>query len=567
MRFAMTLAAALIVVSGPHHRHAHSAALPVPGTLFTLAGAGTDDEALGEGLPAALAPLEDPSALAALPDGSFLVGSEGAVWRVGPQGRLQRVAGQPEREGYTGDGGPALAAEVSPDHLAARSDGAFFLADEDNQRVRMVAADGTITTVAGGGTSRADGVPALRAAIGDPVAIAALPGGGVAIADGGQRVRAVGPNGLIRTVAGGGRDDAIHGEPATQADLTADGIAAEPDGSLLLVDRRHAAIDRVTPDGTIHVAARLPGGHGVEPTAVAVLPGGAFAFAASDPDDFSAGATRVYRVGPDGAVRRVAGGGPFAAGPLAGLARRGDGGPATATALAHAVGLSALPDGGLLLSTDTAGDFADGDVVTYIAPDAPAVLAVAMRRDRARVFRPGRANAVHVALTLPATVTLRAGGRQVSRVLPAGQSTMALPPLSARPHTVTLAATDGAGRGAYDRAAVFPVGWLPEDTARIVVDAVAPKRASTVCWRFAGGRVDCQDESEAGDACAMISVRYAHERVRWGVYRGCERRRHPRYTRRPRPLRRRDWNCVPGNDQCEPALLGRVREADIVPQA
>jgi hypothetical protein len=275
----------------------------------------------------------------------------------------------------------------------------------------------------------------------------------------------------------------------------------------------------------------------------------------------------VYRVSSDGIVRLIAGGGAFAPALLTGLTRRGDGGPATAQPLARAVELSALPDGGLLLSTDP-GDFleADGDVVTYLAPDAPAVLAVAMRRDGARVFRPGRANAVHVALSLPATVTLKAGGRSVSRALPAGQSTVALPPLSARPHAVTLAATDGAGRGAYDHAAVFPAGWLPEETARIVADAVTPERVATICKRFAGGRVDCQDDSE-GDPCVTISIRYADERVRWATYRGCVARAHPHYTRPPRPLRRRDWHCDPAGDRCEPALVGRVRETDIVPQA
>jgi hypothetical protein len=133
--------------------------------------------------------------------------------------------------------------------------------------------------------------------------------------------------------------------------------------------------------------------------------------------------------------------------------------------------------------------------------------------------------------------------------------------LPALPHTVRLAAADGAGLGAYDRGAVFPTGWLPEDTARIVADAVDPPRSAITCRRFGAGRVDCQDETE--DTCRMVSVHYARERVRWGAYRGCEPRAHPRYTRAPRPLRARDWHCRP---RCRPALLGRVREADIVPQ-
>jgi hypothetical protein len=567
MRFAMTLAAALIVISGPHHHRPHARAAAAPPAVFTVAGAGTNDDVLAEGRAAAVAPLEDPSALAGLPDGSFLVGAEGVVWRVGASGRLQRVAGRRENEGYTGDGGPALAAEVRPDHLAALPGGGFLLADQSNQRVRMVAADGTITTVAGGGTSIADGVPALRAALGDPLAIAALPGGGFVVDDSDELIRAVAPDGTIRTVAGGGRDDRIHGQPATAAHLRPADVAAQPDGTLLLADPLNGTVDRVAPDGTLHVAARPPGADDVTPTLVTALPGGGFAFAAVDPHDGSKPRTRVYRVGPDGTVRRVAGGGPFAAAPLSGLTRRGDGEPATALPPAYPVALSALPDGGLLLSTDVAGDEADGDVVTYIAPDAPALLAVALRRDGARVFRPGRPNAVHVVLSRPATVTLTAGGHRVTRALAAGQSAVPLPAaLAVRAYTVTLAAADGAGRAAYDRGAVFPVGWLPEDVARIVTDAVAPERAATICRRFAAGRIDCQDESE-GKPCQVISVRYAHERVRWGVYRACEPHARPRYTRAPRPLRARDWHCVPSFETCRPELLGRVPESDIVPQA
>ena len=63
--------------------------------------------------------------------------------------------------GYAGDGGPATAAELSlPRGLMVTSSGAVIFADSNNQRMRMVDASGTITTIAGNGVQGAasDGV-------------------------------------------------------------------------------------------------------------------------------------------------------------------------------------------------------------------------------------------------------------------------------------------------------------------------------------------------------------------------------------------------------------------------
>jgi hypothetical protein len=554
-----TLLAVALALAAP-------AAADAAGEVFTLAGAGPDESSRAEGAPAAVAGLQDPAPVAPLPGGGFLVGTEGTVWRVDPQGALHRVAGQLEDEGYTGDDGPALEAEIHVDHLAALPGGAFLLVDENRQRVRMVAPDGTITTVAGGGTSTADGVPALQAALERPEGVAALPGGGFVVEDGEELIREVGPDGLIRTVAGGGKDEHIHGEPATAADLYATDVAVAADGTLLIADQGNRTIDRVAADGTIHVAARPPKGGDASPLLVAALPDGGFAFAAQVLNDFNGGSVRLYRVDPGGTPRRVAGGGPYAVNAPRGLLRRVDGGPATGLALPSATSLTALPDGGLLFSYSTDRGDPEGDLVTYVAPPAPAVLAVALRRDAARVFAPGRANVVHVALTLPATVTLAAGGHSVTRALPAGTSAVPLPgPLPARETTVTVTAADAAGRGAYDRAQVFPPGWLPEQTAQLVGNSVLSDASVDECRRYAAGRVDCLAGIDAHDRCRALSVRLAHARLTWGAYHACKTHAHPRYTRGPLRLRRRDWHCESDDPFCRPALFGRLREADVIP--
>jgi hypothetical protein len=343
-------------------------------------------------------------------------------------------------------------------------------------------------------------------------------------------------------------------------------VAVAADGTLLIADGSHGTVDRVAADGTIHVAARPPRSDET-PELVTALPDGGFAFATNVTSDAADVVTRLYRVAPGGAPRRVAGGGPFAADAPLGLARRVDGGPATSAEFDSGTALSALPDGGLLWSYEPGVGNLDGDVVTYIAPDAPGLLGVALRRDGHRVFAPGRANVVHVALTLPATVTLTAGGHSVTRALPAGQSAVPLPRrLSREAHGVTVTAADAAGRRAGDRTQVFPPGWLPTETAQLVGDAVLPDAETSDCRRFAGGRVDCMDGTPHDD-CRAVSLRFAHGRLSWGVYHACRTRAHPRFAQAPRRLRRRDWHCDELDPHCQPALFGRLRELDVIPAA
>src|SRR3954467_6912500 len=71
-------------------------------------------------------------------------------------------------QGFSGDGGPAIAGQVgSPFGIAVTADGGFLISDSSNDRVRKVSRDGTIVTVAGGGDESAvgDGIAATAAFI------------------------------------------------------------------------------------------------------------------------------------------------------------------------------------------------------------------------------------------------------------------------------------------------------------------------------------------------------------------------------------------------------------------
>jgi YD repeat-containing protein len=248
---------------------------------------------------------------------------------------------------YSGDGGPATAAQVAPQGLAVGPDGSLYIASPPSgaNRVRRVASDGIMTTFAGTGAACSataacgDGGPATQAQFASPFAVAVGPDNSLYISDGNPRVRKVGPDGIITTIAGTGTlGFSGDGGPATLAQLgTILSLAAAADGSVYIDDQGNKRIRRVGPDGIISTVAgrdasgRFSGDGGpatlaqlADPRGVAVGPDGSVYIA-------DVGAQRVRRVTPDGIVRTIAGSGDFGF--------SGDNGPATAASFRspHAV--------------------------------------------------------------------------------------------------------------------------------------------------------------------------------------------------------------------------------------
>jgi len=135
------------------------------GNISTYAGNGTSGYS-GDGGYATLAELANPAALAVDPSGNLYVGDSGCqcVRIVKVDGSIDTFAGN-GNFGFSGDGGPATAAELSnPQSLAVDNEGVLYIADAINVRVRKVVG-GDIYTVAGSGNSAysGDGGPAVSA--------------------------------------------------------------------------------------------------------------------------------------------------------------------------------------------------------------------------------------------------------------------------------------------------------------------------------------------------------------------------------------------------------------------
>lgn len=144
--------------------------------------------------------------------------------------------------GFGGDGGPALGAQLNgPFDVAFDRTGNLYFSDTFNHRIRHVDAAGTITTVAGTGTAghSGDGGPALAAQLNEPYGIAVDRAGTLYLADRlNRRVRRVDArSGIITTLAGtGAAEQGGDGGPAAQAGLVEpNGLAFDPDEARLLI--------------------------------------------------------------------------------------------------------------------------------------------------------------------------------------------------------------------------------------------------------------------------------------------------------------------------------------------
>ena len=231
------------------------------GTIATVAGTGTPGFA-GDGGAAVDAELNFVHGVAALPDGGFVISDmfNNRIRRVDPSGIITTIAGT-GRKDFGGDGGPATEGVIQlPRGVATTPEGVILIPDSSNNRVRRIALDGTITTVAGSGLAggSGDGGPATAAQLDLPFSVAPLPDGGFLVAEReGNRIRRVAPDGTITTVAGTGvAGFSGDGGPATHAELDQPHcVVALPDGGFLIADAANNRVRRVSPDGTITTIA------------------------------------------------------------------------------------------------------------------------------------------------------------------------------------------------------------------------------------------------------------------------------------------------------------------------
>jgi len=284
------------------------------GQIATWAGnGGIDWGAAGDGGAATAASLGYPMGLAFDSAGNLYVSCNvlSRVRVIDRNGTIRAYAGN-GIYGYGGDGGQAPGARLAePIGLALDRDGSLLIADNENHRIRRVSS-GTISTVAGASHYGGDNGPATSALLDWPDGVAVDRDGAVYIADmGNNRIRKVAPGGAITTYAGTGENGvAGDGGLALLAQLSLPQLLAL-DGAGNLFSINQDRVRKISPSGKITTAAQnqeigdprptLEGPPSLLISAIATDAQGNLYFAETWPT------CRVRKATPEGVITKIAG--------------------------------------------------------------------------------------------------------------------------------------------------------------------------------------------------------------------------------------------------------------------
>jgi uncharacterized protein (TIGR03437 family) len=218
-------------------------------TISTIAGS----DWIGENVPATSAILLQAEGIVVDPSGNIYISDANnhRVRLLAPNGLIHTIAGN-GTAGFAGDNGPAVASQLnSPYGLALDSSGNLYVADLGNARIRRITPSGVISTVAGGGSLPAgganEGSNASLVAFKAPRNIAINDAGIFYISDfGAHRVYKMALDGTLTTIAGTGYPGYSGDGPAPFTQLNyPTAVAADHAGNVYIADSGNHLIRKV----------------------------------------------------------------------------------------------------------------------------------------------------------------------------------------------------------------------------------------------------------------------------------------------------------------------------------
>ena len=264
--------------------------------VTTLAGDGSP--VLRDGKPAG---FSDPFGVAVAKDGTIYVadaGESNRIRKIAPDGNVTTLAGG--KEGFA-DGVGTAASFNTPSGIAIGPDGNLYVADTGNNRIRKVTPAGNVSTVAGNGTAGYVDGPVAAAQFNGPIGLAVSDGGDIYVADTyNDVIRMITTEGQVTTIAGAGSPGYADGEQKSALFDSPCGIVITGN-TLIVADTGNGRLRRVSAEGNVSTLT-ISGQDISSPIGLAVSHDNYLYV--TELDD-----ARVIQVAPDGSARIIAGDG------------------------------------------------------------------------------------------------------------------------------------------------------------------------------------------------------------------------------------------------------------------
>lgn len=223
------------------------------GVVSTLAGNGTAGHTEGIGNQAT---FNGPCGVACDAAGNLYVAdhNNNCIRKVLPDGTVSTLAGS----GIPGwqDASGTSAMFNLPTGVAVDALGNVYVADKGNQRIRKITAAGVVTTLAGNGTAGFSEGTGSQAKFDRPEGVTVDPQGNVYVADwNNQRVRKINTSNVVTTFAGNGTAGYADGTGSQATFNGPDGVGVDLDGNIYVADRYNNRIRKITPSGVVSTLA------------------------------------------------------------------------------------------------------------------------------------------------------------------------------------------------------------------------------------------------------------------------------------------------------------------------
>ncbi len=323
----------------------------------------------GDGGPATASRLYNPYSICKDNAGNTYIADDqnNRVRKINASGFISTFAGN-GIAGFGGDGGAATAAQLHPTAIAADISGNIYISDLNNSRIRKVNTAGVITTIAGNGIvgSSGDGGPATAATINEVWGLMTDSSGNVYLSDWREnRIRKINPSGTISTIAGNGSSiSSGDGGPATAAGIYGPThMSRDLSGNIYVAENSGNRVRKISPSGIITTCAGtgVSGISGIGgPATAAQLNAPRGVLADNVGNVYIACNNLVEKVDNDGIITIFAGSGS------SGFS--GDGGPATAAKFAMLSDIIVNDSGSFLVCDWANNRIRKIDNSTYVGP-------------------------------------------------------------------------------------------------------------------------------------------------------------------------------------------------------